>query len=607
MILHNKKAHVQKRFFIAFFSILIMTIIGTGMMTQAANDDPGKGRLSGEYIAPEFYDNSELTSYKANDLSFTSYSPYTDKTYTHQATYRNRKIYHGIDVSQWQGVIDWKKVKADGISYAFIRVGGRGYSAGNLFKDTYFETNMKNASAAGIKIGVYIFSQAITTSEAVEEANYILSNIKGYNVTMPIIIDYEYADAASDGGRLKVANLTPAEATNVCIAFCNKIKSAGYTPMVYANKYMLEQQMIASNITNRGYKIWLANYTTNTSYTGRIDYWQYSSEGKVNGIAGNVDMNFYYGPRVHAKYLTCDSIPNQKYTGKYLQPDFNICYKDTKLTRNVDYTLSYSNNGLPGTATVTITGIGNFYGTKTVNFIILPRTVTGITTTAKSTNSVSFKWGDSVNATGYQIYRSTCVDGTYTPVKMMSARITSYTDTGLNEGQCYYYKVRSFITINSKKYWSEYSNVIAINTRLGHTRVALSRHGTPLFNKAASGATMITRLDYLTIIDVFYVTRDKQERPWYYVKATVNGTTYRGYIPIQMVITCKLGQISNKDYGIITKYPGARVRFTYLTRNQKVYIFNTRNVNGTPWYQIYFIKHNKGYVGWISSKECAIK
>lgn len=607
MILHNNKTFHFKNLLRSILVIAATTLICGGLVAQAAIDDPGKGRLSGESIPAEFYDTSSVDSYKAGEDSFTTYSPYTNLTYTHQGKYKNRRIYNGIDVSEWQGVIDWKKVKADGIDYAFIRVGGRGYGSGALFMDKYFEENMKNASAAGIKIGVYIFSQAITTTEAVEEANYILSHIKGYKISMPLIMDYEYASGSSDGGRLQNANLTPTEATKVCMAFCNKIKSAGYIPMVYANKYMFENQLLPTYLTNQGYKIWLANYTTETTYAGKMDFWQYSSTGSVDGISGNVDMNFYYAPRIHAKNLTCKAIEPLKYNGKYQTPNIDIYYMTTKLTRNVDYKLTYANNGYPGMATITVTGIGNFYGTTTANFIILPRTVTGVTATAKGLSAVAFKWGASVNATGYQIYRSTSPDGTFTPIKMVSSKITSYTDKGLNSGQCYYYKVRSFIIVNSKKYWGEYSDMLAINTKLDHTRTALAKKDAPLCASAGQGAKIITRLSYLTTMDVFYLTQDTIGRSWYYVKVTTKGKTYRGYVPVQSVFTCKLGQVAYTDYGFVTKNPGSRVRFCYLPKNQKVYIINNRTINGTPWYQIYFMKNNKGYTGWISSKECAIK
>ena len=115
-------------------------------------------------------------------------------TYSHNSRFAGYSIVNGIDVSSYQKTIDWNKVKADGIDYAFIRVGFRGYGdSGSLNADGKYAENLKNAVAAGVKVGVYIYSQAITTKEGIEEANFILNKIKGYDVTLPVVIDYEYA------------------------------------------------------------------------------------------------------------------------------------------------------------------------------------------------------------------------------------------------------------------------------------------------------------------------------------------------------------------------------------------------------------------------------
>ena len=257
-----------------FFIILVtLLFIAPYHVSHAANDDPGAGRLSGDNISEDFYDEPPvLTPYGITRYGgFVSQSPYTGLNYTHQDVFTGRTILHGIDVSQWQGKIDWEKVKADGIDYAFIRVGYRGYGkAGTLSsatKDTYFDTNIKNALAAGVKVGVYIFSQAITVKEAQEEADYILKYINGYNISMPLIMDYEYASDASDGGRLKTAKLSKTAATNICMAFCERIAASGYTPMVYANKSMLTDQLNAQTITNAGYRVWLLPTTPPRQHT----------------------------------------------------------------------------------------------------------------------------------------------------------------------------------------------------------------------------------------------------------------------------------------------------------------------------------------------------
>lgn len=194
----------------------------------------------------------------------------------------------GIDVSTWQENVDWAKVKAAGIDYVFVRLGFRGYSSGKLVLDNEFRSHVQGASAAGLKVGVYFFTQAITEAEAVEEASMCLQYIQGYNIVYPIVIDVEYSGSSS--GRAN--NLTAAQRTKVVKAFCETIRSAGYTPGVYANKNYFESYMYVSEIEN--YVIWLAHYTDKTSYARRYDIWQYSSKGSVNGISGYVDMNLCY-------------------------------------------------------------------------------------------------------------------------------------------------------------------------------------------------------------------------------------------------------------------------------------------------------------------------
>lgn len=216
--------------------------------------------------------------------------------YTHAKQFKNCYIYNGIDVSTWNNKIDWKQVKKSGIDFAIIKIGGRGWGqTGNMYRDSRAIENIKGAKEAGIKIGVYFFSQAITEKEAIEEAQYTINFLQTYGVTLdlPIAMDFEYASDSPTGGRLKTANLTREQATSVCMAFCGYVVSRGYTPMLYANKTMLTDDLNASVIAN-SYPIWLAQYNSYSTYKGAYSYWQYTSSGTVPGIQGRVDMNFYY-------------------------------------------------------------------------------------------------------------------------------------------------------------------------------------------------------------------------------------------------------------------------------------------------------------------------
>ena len=191
----------------------------------------------------------------------------------------------GIDVSKWNGSIDWNAVKNSGVSYVIIRVGYRGSSQGALIEDSTFKTNIKGATAAGLKVGVYFFTQAVDEVEAVQEASMVLDRISGYKISYPVFLDVEGSGGRGD-------KIDSATRTAVCKAFCSTIQNAGYTAGIYANKTWLTSKMDAGALSS--YKIWLAQYAAAPTYTGRYDLWQYKSTGRVSGISGNVDLNLSY-------------------------------------------------------------------------------------------------------------------------------------------------------------------------------------------------------------------------------------------------------------------------------------------------------------------------
>ena len=192
----------------------------------------------------------------------------------------------GIDVSKYQGNIDWGAVASSGISFAIIRAGYRGASTGALIEDPYFKKNIAGATRAGIKVGVYFFTQAISEAEAVEEASMALSLVSGYKVTYPIFIDTENASNGRANG------LDVNTRTAVVKAFCQTIQNGGYKAGVYASKNWYNTKLNASALN--GYCIWVAQYNTSCTYSGKHDMWQYTSKGSVSGIKGNVDMNISY-------------------------------------------------------------------------------------------------------------------------------------------------------------------------------------------------------------------------------------------------------------------------------------------------------------------------
>ena len=194
---------------------------------------------------------------------------------------------NGIDVSSHQGNIDWSSVKAAGINFAIIRVGYRGSKSGVLVEDSCFKKNIQGATAAGINVGVYFFTQAVTEAEAVEEASMALSLCSGYNLTYPIFVDTE-----NGSGGARANGLDKAARTACVSAFCKTVANGGRKAGVYASKSWYNNKIDASAFSS--YFIWVAQYNTTCTYKGKYNMWQYSSKGSVPGIKGNVDVNIAY-------------------------------------------------------------------------------------------------------------------------------------------------------------------------------------------------------------------------------------------------------------------------------------------------------------------------
>lgn len=196
----------------------------------------------------------------------------------------------GIDVSKHQGTIDWDQVAQDGVEFAFIRVGNRGYgSNGTLVEDERFDENMRGALAAGIKTGVYFFSQAITEEEALEEANLVLNKIAPYNIECPVVLDVEEANAKS-----RMYQITMEEHTKLALLFCQTIENAGYRPMIYHNMNwgMMNLDMEALEEYDR----WFAAYSDPLYFPYEYKVLQYSETGTVRGINTDVDLNICFEP-----------------------------------------------------------------------------------------------------------------------------------------------------------------------------------------------------------------------------------------------------------------------------------------------------------------------
>lgn len=193
----------------------------------------------------------------------------------------------GIDVSKWNGEIDWNAVREDGVEFAIIRCGYRGASSGWLIEDPYFWQNLKGAKEAGLKVGLYFFTQAVNAKEAVEEASTVISLLGEETIDYPVYIDVEGV-----GGTGRADGLDIDTRTDVCRAFCKTIENAGLEAGVYSSRYWYYNNINVAELED--YHIWLAEYRDTPLYRGNYEMWQYTSDGSVNGIEGRVDLDIRY-------------------------------------------------------------------------------------------------------------------------------------------------------------------------------------------------------------------------------------------------------------------------------------------------------------------------
>ena len=362
-------------------------------------------------------------------------SKYTGITYTHNSKFKNKELVYGMDVSQHNGKINFKKAKRDGIEFVFIRVGYTGYtkSSFSLNLDKHYKTYIKDATKAGLKVGVYWYSQSTKVSEAKKEANALLKAIKGYSITMPVVFDYEFADTKK--GRLDSAKLSKTNMTANALAFLNTVSNAGYDACIYASENFLEEHLYANQISSN-FKVWLANYSSKTNYKGDYEFWQHTAKGRVSGMRGNVDINFWYKGE-NSTYLG-----TQVYTGAPIECGVYAAIDGRELVENVDYTLTYSNNINIGTAHITLNGIGEHKGLKqNYTFNIVPNKVKNVAHISSENTSLKLSWGSVSGADAYVITAES-INNIKTFTKTVYGRTEGEID-GLIDGNEYIVTVRA--------------------------------------------------------------------------------------------------------------------------------------------------------------------
>lgn len=217
-------------------------------------------------------------------------SPYVPEDFTYEGAYLTcsaGSVITGIDVSSHQGVIDWQAVADAGILYAFVRLGYRGYSNGDLMEDTMAQQNLAGAKAAGIAVGAYFFSQAVNVEEALAEAAYAMELLGDFQLDLPLVYDWEYVNDTA-----RTADVDARTLTDCTLAFCRAVESQGFDAMIYFNTHQIKNLLYGQELEM--YPWWLAKYDHAMAFPCRVDMWQYSNQGSVPGIAGQVDLNVMF-------------------------------------------------------------------------------------------------------------------------------------------------------------------------------------------------------------------------------------------------------------------------------------------------------------------------
>ena len=194
-----------------------------------------------------------------------------------------------MDVSSFQGDVNWEKVKNDGVEYAFIRLGYRGYESGKIVNDSKYEDNITGCNDVGLDCGVYFFTEALNESEGVEEAEFVLECLGEHHIELPIVLDVEQS---ANVNKSRTKNLSAEDRTKAVIAFCERIKQAGYTPMIYGN---LKSMLIMLDFEQlEEYDKWFAYFHYPLRFPYKHKIWQYTASGKVDGIKGDADLNLMF-------------------------------------------------------------------------------------------------------------------------------------------------------------------------------------------------------------------------------------------------------------------------------------------------------------------------
>ncbi|MEE3362261.1 MAG: GH25 family lysozyme [Anaerovoracaceae bacterium] len=432
----------------------------------------------------------------------------------------------GIDVSQWQGDItqaEWNNIKESGCDFAIVRAGYRSSgSSGKLHIDPYFTRNVRRAYRAGLNVGVYFFSQALSTSEAKAEADYMITllnnnKLRSY-ITLPMFMDYEYTS-----GRFRSGRISKSRATSNAAAFMKYIKAKGGTPGFYANMYFLNNQVYAGTVDNYG-KIWLANYTSGgsvSSYSGAYHYWQWTSEGSVSGISGNVDMDAGYVCGLRHAARSTNSI-TVKWTAAPGASSYRVYVYDRY---NCGTYLKYVNTNSTSCVVSGLQGGREYFFKIRANY----------SNPYNTKKNLSSGYVTSYTGLRYTKKAVVNVEKIYLkkqPVQSSGSGLLVRKETKLD--------VIAMVYDRSMNPWYHVSYTTGGKTYTGYIRPVYVN--TLCYGKTKTSVTIRsgagTSYDAVKTIAKGKTLRiHKTINGWYYVAVTTGGVTYKGYVPVSSLTT----------------------------------------------------------------------
>ena len=264
---------------------------GEGSLNKNSKDDTDKDKDKEGYLAVTD-EKGKKTYYEIlEDVPVNDYDLENDLLNENgMLSYKDnkREAIKGVDLSKYNGTVDFNVLKDKDVKFVMLRLGSRGYGTGSISLDEKFVEYAQNAQLAGLQIGAYFYSQAVNEMEAIEEANYIVGAVSGFSVKYPIAIDIE----SVSGDEARTDKLTSKERTAVVKTFCDTVKGYGYKPIIYATRDMLIAGLDLVELED--YDVWLADENVPTDYPYRFAMWQYNKKGKIDGISGDIDLNLCF-------------------------------------------------------------------------------------------------------------------------------------------------------------------------------------------------------------------------------------------------------------------------------------------------------------------------